>query len=134
VSLLDTFLEEGLNDPPYVAGNAPRREVFISIRVDGVAGAGTPDDPFNGSTDTLLDDLLNSLTIPNLTLRFGPGIFQTKGALRRSVNPPGGWLLQSGTRIVGSGMNQTTLQLVKLTPSLPLTLVWRAFLAVHKAP
>jgi hypothetical protein len=114
MSLVDAFLEEGLsNPPPYASATGVRREIFVAIRTDGVIGAGTIEDPYNGSTDDLLDALLRDITkVPtNMTVRFGPGTFQTKGA--------GGFITgfraRTGQRFIGSGIGQTTLQLVKLT-------------------
>ena len=54
--------------------------VYIAIRDDSLTGSGTLADPFNGSTDGLLDSLLDGAFISSdITLVFGPGVFRTKG-------------------------------------------------------
>lgn len=60
----------------------------------------------------LLDELLRDVQkIPaNMTIRFGPGIFRTRGGLGSS-HPTAGWLPRSGQKFIGSGMYQTVLQL-----------------------
>lgn len=116
MSLLDALIEDSLREPPapVTLTGAIRREIRVNIRTDYVIGSGTPDDPYNGGIDNLLDDLLNDATrVPaDASIRFGPGIFQTKGN--------GGFLTGfaplSGQRFIGSGMYQTTLQLVKAAP------------------
>src|SRR5580765_2929891 len=109
MSLIESFLKEG-------AVQGTGKEVFIAIRIDGAIGSGTVEDPYNGATHTFLDDLLanrngtrTSIT-ENMTIRFGPGIFQTKGFGNISAL---GWQPFSGQRLIGSGIHQTTLQLVK---------------------
>ena len=115
MSLLAAFIEDGLDSSISGALNNVRKEVFIAIRTDGASGLGTIDDPYNGSTHILLDELLSSNKITTMmTLRFGPGIFQTKG------NGGGnfGFAPRSGQRFIGAGMYQTTLQLVHAAPEL----------------
>src|SRR5215510_3577262 len=92
---------------------------YIAIRDDSDLGTGTATDPYNGSTDTLLDNLLANLNgsqtsiTADMTLVFGPGVFRTKGW---SEDGPV-WTVQNRQRFVGSGMHSTILQLVKITPS-----------------
>ena len=119
MSLLSAFLEEDSTSPPsIVLPSTIRNVVEISIRTDGVLGTGAPDNPYNGSTQLLLDNLLfnrnDALTTiaPDMTIRFGPGIFQTRGF--GAAEP--GFRVLSGQRFVGSGIYQTVLQLVKATP------------------
>ncbi len=131
MSLLATFLDAELTNPPplvkaEVFGLNPvppivGRTVDIAIRSDGNAGSGTPDDPYNGSTVELLDGLLSDFTriSKNMTIRFGPGVFQTRGGagpLHDTQPPEGvvGWLPQSGQKFIGSGIHQTILQLAKV--------------------
>jgi hypothetical protein len=69
------------------------------------------EDPYNGSTDTRLDNLLldDSKVPPVAIVRFGPGVFQTKGfGGKASV-----FQVKDRQRYVGAGVHQTTLQLVK---------------------
>jgi hypothetical protein len=113
VSLLETFLDEDLVRPLPYDGSSVRRVVFIAIRNDDVIGSGTLENPYNGSNDTRLDGILRDLSkIPeNMTIRFGPGTFRTKG---NGVNPKEfGFSVRSGQRFIGAGMYQTTIQLVK---------------------
>lgn len=118
MSLLSAFLEGNLENPRPVAGGAVRNIVHIAIRADNVIGSGSATDPYNGGTDEYLDKLLfnqnGSLTTitENMTIRFGPGVFQTKGSGGETT----GFLPLSGQRFIGSGVFQTTLQLVKAVP------------------
>jgi hypothetical protein len=96
VSILDALLLD-----PY------RIFVWVAYRTDGVAGSGTQNDPYDGSTATKLDTILNNLAA-NTRIHFGPGTFQINGYQDGATS---GWL-KSGMRIVGSGINVTTLQMV----------------------
>src|SRR5205814_7959285 len=69
----------------------------IAYRTDGVKGSGTENDPFDGSTATRLDTILNSL-VANTRIHFGPGPFQINGYQDGATS---GWL-KSGMKIVGS--------------------------------
>src|SRR5438552_13618862 len=84
-----------------------RLNVWIAYRTDGVKGSGTENDPFDGSTATRLDTVLNSLTA-NTRIHFGPGTFQINGYQDGAASS---WL-RSGMKIVGAGIDVTTLQLV----------------------
>ena len=81
MSLLDAFVESEVVEPAPLGNSQVRRQVFIAIRNDGARGSGTESDPYNGSTDGLLDELLANvdLVVLHMTIRFGPGLFQTKG-------------------------------------------------------
>ncbi len=83
MSLLDAFFDDSMANP----GQADRKIVYIAVRSDGATGSGTLDDPYNGSTDELLDDLLanEDLITANMTICFGPGIFETKGSGAHSL-------------------------------------------------
>ena len=87
-----------------------RINTWISKRADGVKGTGTQNDPWDGSTATKLDGVLNSL-VANTGIHFGPGIFQINGFQDGATS---GWL-KSGMKIVGSGIDVTTLQMVGAT-------------------
>lgn len=60
MSLLDSIIQTDLVH--YTTDTSPttiqRREVYIAIRNDSLPGSGTADDPYNGSTDALLDPVL----------------------------------------------------------------------------
>src|SRR3989304_462604 len=58
-----------------------RREVWIARRADGLAGAGSEADAFDGSTATKLDALMRDDTkLPEYTtIHLGPGEFETMG-------------------------------------------------------
>ena len=87
--------------------------VWIAARTDGIQGCGTsPGDPFNGSTQALFDGVMQSIAAQfpakKVTIHLGPGTFLTKG-----YNPnTGGWQMKAGMRILGSGIQLTTLKLV----------------------
>jgi hypothetical protein len=87
---------------------------YFAIRDDQEIGTGTADDPFNGSTDLLLDTILanSNLVTTDMTLIFGPGVFRTKGW---SMTAPY-WTVKSRQRLIGSGMHSTIFQLVKVRP------------------
>src|SRR6266540_6341101 len=87
-----------------------RINVWIAYRTDGVAGSGTQNDPWDGSTATRLDTVLNSL-LANTRVHFGPGTFQINGYQDGATS---GWL-KSGMKIVGSGIDVTKLQMVGAT-------------------
>ncbi len=109
MSLLDAFIEDSATNP----GQSDRKVVYIAIRNDGATGSGTVDDPYNGSTDELLDNLLSDVNVmaENMTIHFGPGIFETKGYGAQSANAV--WFPRSGQWFIGSGIHQTTLRLVE---------------------
>src|SRR6266513_2037470 len=92
-------------------------EFWITIRTDGNKGTGTECDPYDGSSQTALDNLLNSFP-PNTTVHLGSGTFQTQGF---ASGVSGGWQPKSGQRIVGAGFEDTILKLVNATSSSNLT-------------
>src|SRR5258708_5686842 len=109
MSLCDALLLD-----PY-AIDLSRGEVWIAARTDSVAGSGTQNDPYDGSTQAKFDALLNSTLNyhPNTRIHLGPGTFQTNGF---QISPTiGGVLLETGWKIIGSGMEVTTLKLVGMT-------------------
>src|SRR6266516_1761374 len=84
-----------------------RINVWIAYRTDGVKGTGTQNDPYDASTATKLDALLNNFSA-NTRVHMGPGPFQTNGY---ADGVGGGWQPKPGMKIVGSGIDVTTLQL-----------------------
>jgi hypothetical protein len=133
LNLLDALIEDELELPPTLSGIplAPRREIWICIRVDGppdgqsdnptIIGAGSRNDPYDGSTHQRFDKIMlkaNSFVTPNCTIRFGPGTFQTKGG-GGGAWPNTGFLPQTGQKLIGSGMYVTTLQLIVIPPLIP---------------
>jgi hypothetical protein len=94
-------LSESLLLDPY------RMDVYVANRADGVAGSGTQNDPFDGSTQPKFDAVMNSIATYTC-VHLGPGIFKTNGY---SDTTGGGWQPRTGTKIVGSGIDVTTLQL-----------------------
>lgn len=86
-----------------------RFSVWVAARSDGLAGTGTLSDPYDGSTAAKLDALLNSLG-SNVCVHLGPGEFQTNGYYDGISGTY--WQAKSGMRIVGSGIDVTTIKLV----------------------
>jgi len=100
MSLLDALLLD-----PY------RINIWIAYRTDGVAGSGTQNDPYDGSTATRFDATMNSL-LANTTVHLGPASstnpFTTTGFWTTSDGSTGsGWQPKPGMRIVGSGIDVT---------------------------
>src|SRR5262245_18236704 len=92
-------------------------EVWIAKRTDGIYGSGTHNDPWNGSTTTLLDGILSSLPANTpTTVHLGPGTFTTKGYTDDPGTSPG-WEIKPRVRIIGSGIGVTTLKLDGISPS-----------------
>jgi hypothetical protein len=78
-------------------------EYWVAIRTDGLPGSGTLDDPFNGSTATQFDTIMNGI-VANSTIHVLAGTFQTRGNQA--------WTLKTGQKLSGSGIAVTTLKLV----------------------
>jgi hypothetical protein len=103
-----------------------RINIWIAYRTDGVAGGGTQNDPYDGSTATKFDAIMNSLSA-NTTVHLGPATstnpFTTTGFWTTSDGSTGsGWQAKAGMKIVGSGVAVTTLRLTGATdPSGSLT-------------
>lgn len=84
-----------------------RMDVWVANRTDGVSGTGTQNDPFDGSSQVKFDAVMNA--IGSFTcVHLGPGTFQTKGY---NDATGGAWQPRAGTKIVGSGVDVTVLQL-----------------------
>lgn len=93
-----------------------RINVWIAYRTDGVKGSGTQNDPYDGSSATKFDAIMNSLSA-NTTVHLGPATstnpFSTTGFWTTSDGSTGsGWQPKAGMRIVGSGIDVTTLKLM----------------------
>ena len=86
---------------------APKTNIWIALRTDLAVGTGTANDPFDGSTAAKFDALMSGFS-PNTRIHLGPGIFQTNGY---ADEVGGGWQAKIGMKIVGSGIDVTTLQL-----------------------
>jgi hypothetical protein len=85
------------------------REVYIALRSDGLAGDGTADNPFDGSTQPKLDAIFKSFfdaNTTNVTYHLGPGTFQMKGAWDYD------WALLTGWHIQGAGRDLTIVKQV----------------------
>lgn len=87
------------------------KEIWIALRTDGKAGAGTKTDPYDGSTKVKLDTLLRSFGT-YITINLGPGTFETNGAQDYTANK--GFIPKKGWRIIGSGIDITVLKLMSL--------------------
>lgn len=102
MSILSALLNEDIlgrpsSDPLLEAQATPvsKREVYISIRRDGVVGDGTRENPYDGSSSDNLDVILNGNLDPTLRspvrFIFGPGIFRTDGGWKNSTEEVGLW-------------------------------------------
>ena len=99
-----SLLEALLLDPP-------RIDIWVAKRTDNIAGSGTQMDPYDGSTATKFDTLMSGASAPaNSCVHLGPGIFDTAGYYDGLSGS--GFQAKTGWRIVGSGIDVTTLRLV----------------------
>lgn len=81
-----------------------RRDVWIAVRTDGLPGSGIETDPYDGSTRTKFDDVMNALRTDGLdqNIRLFPGTYFTKGSQ--------GWsALAIGDSLYGAGIQKTIL-------------------------
>lgn len=92
-------------------------EVWIAIRADGRAGAGTQSNPFDGSSADKLDPILRRLLdVEHSRIHFGPGKFFTRSVL--AADPVA--IRKPHITIMGAGMYRTTLALdLSVAPKLP---------------
>jgi hypothetical protein len=92
-----------------------RIDTWVAKRADSVAGTGTQTDPYDGSTLAKFDKLMRDSVGPNTCVHLGPGEFETAGYFEGI----GGvyWQPKTGMRIVGSGIDVTTLKLVSAATS-----------------
>lgn len=79
------------------------KEIWISVRTDGLAGTGTPVDPFDGSTQAKFDALLNAL-VSGTHVHLYAGVYLTQGNATVGNLP-------ATFRIEGSGQSLTTIRL-----------------------
>ena len=79
------------------------------MEVTETLGVGTASDPFDGSTATKLDFVLNNHGPANSHVHLGSGTFETNGY---ADGVSGGWQPKAGMKIEGSGIGVTTLRLV----------------------
>jgi hypothetical protein len=100
--LIDALLEEGLASSVL---RAPDKELFFAIRADEADGDGSAENSFRANTADDLDPRLFAQP-PNVLIRFGPGLFRTRGNKA--------WRVKNSQKIVGAGMFNTTLRLLIL--------------------
>jgi hypothetical protein len=91
-------------------------DYYIAARTDGVGGTGTLNDPFNGSTQARFDSMMRDKIPASSHVVLGPGVFSTNGYYE-GASSTYGWQLKPGVKIVGSGIDVTTLKLVNATTS-----------------
>ncbi len=104
MSLLDALL---LDPAPF--------NVWIAIRTDGIKGSGTISDPYDGSSQSKFDEKMNLFAaVSNVNIHLGPGEFLTNG-----YNGTSGWQARPGMKILGSGIDVTTLKLKNVAPGTP---------------
>src|SRR5690242_13683322 len=93
-----TFLTSGMA----TAATQFTNEFWVSTNT-GTANLGTLSDPYDGSTQVKFDGVMSNLPAAS-TLHILAGKYQTRGA--------NAFPLRSGQKILGSGMDVTTLQLI----------------------
>ena len=105
MSLLDALLLE-----PH------RLDVWIAKRTDGIKGCGTQSDPYNANTDEdagRFDTVMSALPGGTpLRVHLGPGEYLTRGY---ADGVSGGWQVKSGMKLIGWGIDVTTLRLAQAT-------------------
>jgi hypothetical protein len=82
-------------------------ECWVAIRTDGVHGSGTQADPYDGSTATKFDGLMQSFPA-YARVHLGAGTFLTNGV----QDGARGFLMKKGQQIIGAGMDITTIKLM----------------------
>ena len=102
MSLFDTLL---LDPAPF--------QIWIANRSDLLTGSGTASDPYNGGVVggvSQFDIVMNrtDVALANVVIHLGPGTFVTNGY---ADNVVGGWKIQPGMKILGSGIDVTILQI-----------------------
>lgn len=97
------------------------KEIWIALRTDGKAGAGTRSDPFDGSTTLKFDAILRGYYIANttnLTIHLGVGNFTTSGSF--SYNETLGYFLLPYWKIIGAGKLLTSVTKTGVPPTWPV--------------
>src|SRR5690349_22696687 len=85
-------------------------DVWVAWRTDGVKGSGTANDPYDGSTQAKFDAVMILFAAQSkVTVHLGPGTFETNGY---ADGASGTWQARPGMKVIGSGMEVTTLKLV----------------------
>jgi hypothetical protein len=88
---------------------------------NGVYGSGTLDCPYDGSTQDRFDHVMHKLCgvnwyppVQNTTIHILAGIYQTLGSytIADQYRDTIGWRLQNGQKLLGSGIDNTIIQLV----------------------
>ena len=95
------------------------KEIWIAARTDGQAGTGKASDPLDGSTQEKFDRILvglNKAKVTNITIHLGAGTFATLGEAdwrnpQDLSDPCTGWHMDTGWKLVGAGMGNTTVKL-----------------------
>ena len=88
-------------------------QVWVADRKDKQRGTGTASDPLNGGLDrsgvSQFDTVMNLTQVAqvNVVVHLGPGTFVTKGF---ADGVAGGWQIKAGMKILGSGIDVTTLK------------------------
>ena len=100
--------------------------IFISYYSKGQAGAGSANDPYDGSTAEKFDAILRDRSEgnqQNLIVCIGPGTFQTEGTSDFIMYVPHktarGFTLNKNWKIHGAGADKTILKLVSFFPNPP---------------
>ena len=103
-----------------------QQDVWLANRTDSATGAGTELDPFSvpatlpenipSDWDPSFDQILRALP-SHTAIRLMPGLYWTRGFNPSYSNR--GWRPASGMRIVGAGVENTTLKLTT-SPALPM--------------
>jgi hypothetical protein len=88
--------------PSRSPASEPERTVYLGLRSDGSPGRGTSDNPYDASTASRFDMLMQHIA-PNTQIILQPGVYFTRGADAFSLKP--GWHIQ------GAGMGLTTIKL-----------------------
>jgi hypothetical protein len=88
---------------PFTTARAAAPSIYIAVRTDGAAGAGTQADPFDGSTEEKFDALMAGFPV-STQIHLGAGTFLTYGYDAFSLKA--GWVVQ------GQGMGVTILKLM----------------------
>ena len=100
MSLVDAFL---LDPAPF--------HVWLSTRNDS-NGSGKVTDPYRADTAAKFDEVMRNLPAnTNIVVHLSPGTFETQGYYDGAANDYG-WQIRPRMRIVGSGMDITTLKIV----------------------
>jgi hypothetical protein len=102
---------------PPVTSAAKGQNIYVAIRTDGVVGAGTQANPYNGSTEAGFDAVIAGLwslnTATPITVHLGPGIYTITPVQQvvTTANPAGIIPnLNGNVTIVGAGENKTTVR------------------------